>query len=142
MTSNPNLAPLTPAIVMDLRVSISYRGSADGAGHIGVPFMVYAPAEDAFVLHAYGSAQAMHSDPLVLAQVMRCERAEAGFIRRILSAQEPCDVATLAPDERARYAATQAHERRRLAQQHADASDALQRRARALDVSKISLDDI
>ncbi len=143
MEPNPHLLPLTPAVVMDLRASISTRGSADGTGdRLGVPFLVYSPSEDAFVLHAYGSAQAMHRDANVLGQLIRCERAEAGFIRRVLSSQEPCDVATLAPDARARYAATQASEKRRLALQAEEADEALRRRARAIDVSKISLDDI
>jgi hypothetical protein len=143
MTENPHLFPLTPAVVMDLRVSMSMRGSSDGTNdRIGVPFLVYSPSEDAFVLHAYGSPQAMHADPRVLAQVMRCERAEAGFIRRILSAQEPCDVATLSPDARARYAHTQAAEaaRRRLLAQ--EAAETLSRRASHIDPAKLSLDDL
>lgn len=143
MTSNPHLLPLTPPLIMDLRTSISHRGSSDGTNdRMGVPFLVYSPSEDAFILHAYGSAQAMHADPRVLGQMIRCERAEAGFIRRVLSAQEPCDIATLSPDVRARYAATQAQERARLAQQRTDAEDALKARSRAIDPAKISLDDI
>lgn len=143
MPSNPHLSPLTPALIMDLRTSVAFRGSADGTNdRLGVPFLVYSPSEDAFVLHAYGSAQAMHQDPRVLGQMIRCERAEPGFIRRVLSAAEPCDVATLAPDERARYAATQSQERRRLAQQREEAEEATRRFASHLDPAKISLDDI
>jgi len=143
MEPNPHLSPLTPAVVMALRTSITTRGSSDGTNdRMGVPFIVYVPSDDAFVLHAYGSPQAMHRDPRVLGQMMRCERAEAGFIRRVLSAQEPCDIATLAPDARARYAATQAQERARIAQQRQEAEEAQRARARVFDASRISLDDI
>jgi hypothetical protein len=140
---NPHLSPLTPALVMDLRGSVSTRGSADGTyDRVGVPFVVYSPSEDAFVLHAYGSAQAMHKDPRVLAQVMRCERAEAGFIRRILSALEPCDVATLEPDVRARHAQHRAQEAARQRQQAEDLRAAQLARRRVEDPSKLSLNDL
>lgn len=143
MTPNPHLIPLTPAVVMDLRASISTRGSADGTNdRLGVPFIVYSPSEDAFILHAYGSAQALHRDPCILGQLIRCERAEAGFIRRILSAQEPCDVATLSPDARARYSAARADEAARLHRQTQDFAEASRSRTRAIDPARIDLDMI
>lgn len=145
MPENPFLSPLTPAIIMDLRASISLRGSSDGTNdRLGVPFVLYIPSDDTFALHAYGSCQAMHQDPRVLAQMIRCERSEPGFIRRVLSANEPCDVATLGPDVRARYAATQAAERARLRQQaeETDEDRWRVRRASMIDPAKISLDDL
>lgn len=143
MPDNPHLSPLDPPTVMDLRTSISTRGSADGTfDRMGVPFIVYVPSEDAFVLHAYGSAQCLHSDPRVLAQVMRCERAEPGFIKRILNPQEPCDVATLGPDLRARYAAQRASDVARQRQQAEDLRDAQLARVRVIDPAKIDLDMI
>lgn len=145
MPENPHLEPLTPAIIMDLRISLPTRGSADGTNdRLGVPFIIYIPSDDVFCLHAYGSGQAVHADPRVLAQMIRCERAEPGFIRRVLSPEEPCTIATLAPDARARYAATQAAERARLRQQAEDTDEArwAVRRASMIDPAKISLDDL
>lgn len=137
------LPALTPAMVMDLRGSCAMRTSDDSTGdRMGVPFIVYIPSDDAFSLHAYGSPQAVHKDVRVLAQVIRCERAEAGFIRRILSPQEPCDVATLGPDRRARYAHAQAAAVARRRQDTEDALDARHRFYANLDVTKLSLDDI
>jgi hypothetical protein len=119
------------------------RGSVDGTNdRLGVPFIVYVPSDDAFCLHAYGSPQALHSDPRVLAQMIRCERAERGFIRRVLSPAEPCDIATLSPDRRARYAAHQAQERDRQRAARDLAESARVSLAKHIDPAKLDLDMI
>ena len=140
--SNPHLQPLTPADIMLLRASVSTR-SADGTnGSVGVPFIVYIPSDDAFALHAYGACQCVHEDPRLLAQMLRCERAEKGFIARVLSPLEPCTVAGLSPDERARFARHQANVREQQRASREAAEEAARRRANMIDPSCINLDNI
>ncbi len=142
MTDNPFVPALTPADVMDLRSTCTtLRGIYPGP-LLPHPYVIYLPADDLYCLCAYGSPQATSANPAVLAACMRAERSESGFIRRILSSDEPCDVATLAPDARARHAALVAQG---LAQRRQAAAEAEERRrsfARVIDPAKLSLDDI
>lgn len=142
MTDNPFVPALTPADVMDLRSTCTtLRGIYPGP-MLPHPYILYLPADDLFCLCAYGSPQAKSANPAVLAACLRAERAEAGFIRRILSSEEPCDVATLAPDARARHASLVAQEAARRRQAAQEADDRRLRLGSHLDPAKISLDDI
>lgn len=140
MDDNPHIPALTPANVMDLRTSITWRVN-DGTIP-EVPHIIYAASEDGFILRAYGRPMCQHRDPALLAKLLRCERAEPGFIRRILDTREPCDVATLAPDARAHQAALRAQEAARSRQLADDARDRQLARVRVIDPSRISLDDL
>ncbi len=132
---------LTATHIMDMRLSMPHRGSSDGS-RLGVPFMVYSPSEDAFILHNDGAVWALHRDPRVIAQMMACERAEPGFIRRVLSTAEPCDVASLSPDERAAHVAQARTEHLKRLAYEQDQREAVARRAAALNPTPLTLDDI
>lgn len=131
---------LTPTDIMDLRTSMHSRGADGTNGSVGAPFIVYVPSDQTYALHCDGLTWAVHRDPTVLCSMLRCERAERGFIRRVLSATEPCDVASLAPDARAAHEAAQrAEARKRLAYEQAE-REAVSRRLNALDASRLTLD--
>ena len=133
---------LTPTTILDLRASCPSLRNLGGGINMGVPYILYLPAEDTFCLHAYGSPQAKHADPAVLAECLRQERAEPGFIRRILSTAEPCDIASLDPAARAKHAAQRAQEAARAAAYRQEQDAAAKRRMSLLDASRLSLDDI
>lgn len=136
------IPPLTPADIMDLRASITYRGSSDSTNPLSVPFIVYGAPDGVFYLHAYGGCQCASSDPRVLGAMLAGERAEPGYIRRVLSPLTDCDTASLVPDDRV------ARERHRAAlaatarQAEAERAEAVRRRAHAIDVSKLDLEDL
>lgn len=92
---------LTIADVLDLRHNAHSLRHLGGGVNLGVPYILLIPADDVFCLHAYGSPQTTHRDARVLAECLRQERAEPGFIRRMLDATDPPDLATLNPAERA-----------------------------------------
>lgn len=133
---------LTPADVQDLRDSVRYRvsnGQGDPTAHI-----LYLPAEDRFLLRVDCRPMCASADITLLAACLRAERAEPGFVARIMDPAVDCRVASLAPD-------IAAAERRRLAGLNAEIaerarSDAERKRqshiAGRVDVSKISLDDL
>jgi len=115
---------------------------------MGVPFILYLPADDAFCLHAYGAPQAVHKDPALLAELLRQERAEPGFIRRTLDAAEPPDLATLDPAARLRQRSALAAESARQRQAALDDAEARReaasrlRYAPTVPITDISLDDL
>ncbi len=132
---------LTTEDVLDLRCSVRHPRIPDGT-HGSLPaFLVWLPAERAWALHHYGYTMAVGRLEVVAA-CARIERSETGFIRRIMDSAEPPDVASLAPDERAAYAARTREEERRRASYAAEVAATAQRRASMIDVSKIELGDL
>lgn len=131
---------LTPADIMDLRASLTWRVS-DGTVP-EVPHIIYSASEDGFILRAYGRPMAQHCDPAVLAECLRQERAEPGFIRRILDPREDAFMASLDPasavSAHARLAADAS--RARAYREEQDAASV--RRARQLNLTKIGLEDL
>lgn len=129
---------------MDLRTSVPTRVRAldTGLGTIGVPFILYLPADDAFALHAYGLMLATSPDPGVLAECLRQERAEPGFIRRILDPSHDAAVASLDPVSRRAHDAQRALEAhlQRVAAEERDA--AATRRTSQIDVARLDLSDL
>lgn len=142
--SEPAFYALTPTDIMALRLTCRGLRSLGGGVNMGAPYILYVPASETFCLHAYGSPQATSLDLNVLGAMLRAERAEPGFIRRVLGSEEPCDVATLDPAARARHAAQQAAERARQRLEADDNDEArwAARRASMMDPAKISLDDL
>ncbi len=69
------------------------------------------PADGLWCLHHNGRPQTKHADIALLGELCRQERAERGYIERVLSAAEAPDVASLDPEARA------AHTRLRTAEQ-------------------------
>lgn len=145
MTNAPHV--LTPANVQDLRDSIRWRvsnGRDDTWTDPGVAYIIWGPADGHYILRAYGRPMAASHDIAVLAACLRAERAEPGFIARILDPATDCRTASLSPDlaaaERRRLAALAAEVRSRAS------LDAELKRTRAVnrrvDVSKIELDDL
>jgi len=133
---------LTPILIMTLRTSIPPRGHIGGHDSVGVPYMIFAPAENAFILHLYGGPQAMHADPTVIGHLMRAERLEPGFVRRILSPLTDCETASLAPDDRSAREARRAAAAASARQLAAEADHARNRRAAVIDVSRLDLEDL
>lgn len=133
---------LTPAIVMDLRLSCPSLRNLGRGVNMGVPYILWLPADEVFCLHAYGSPQAKHPDASILGLMLKNERAEPGFIRRVLSPAEPCDAASLNPHARALYIKRRAAERASAEAYRAEQAAALLRRASLLDPAKLTLDDL
>jgi hypothetical protein len=137
-------SPLTPAIIMDLRTSVpaQVRCLDTGLGTIGVPFILHLPADDLFALHAYGLMLAVHADPRVLGECLRQERAEPGFIRRILDPREDVLAASLDPKGRAVLAAQRRMEAAKQADYARSQEAAIERRTSHLNLTAIGLDDL
>lgn len=109
---------------------------------MGVPYILWLPADETFCLHAYGSPQCKHPDAGVLGEMLKNERIEPGFIKRVLSAAEAPDIASLNPHA---YRAAHAHheaERRKIEAAQQAEREAAGRRLSAFEVSRISLDDL
>lgn len=133
---------LTVDDVLMLRASIKWRIAVTLPDSL--PRIVYNPSEEAYALHHDGHIQCQHADITVLAALLRGERAERGFIHRVVSASEPPDAATLAPDAYAARRAAQGAEAARI-RLWADEQAALARRDAELrqpNVANLSLDDL
>ena len=139
-------SPITPAQIMDLRASMRAAIPLDTStiGQFAHPSIIYLASDDAFGLVHGSRLKAVSADPALLAHILRCERAEPGFIDRILDPAEDCRMAALDP-----HAARL--ERQRARSEHlkseADAlakSEALRRRNSILrpDASTLELDDL
>lgn len=139
---------LSIADVLDLRLNAHSLRHLGGGVNLGVPYILLIPADDVFCLHAYGSPQTTHKDARVLAECLRQERAEPGFIQRLLDGREPPDLATLNPAERMdRRRAQAAYEAsmRAAAQARAEAERTAASRLRYTPqkpLSDLSLDDL
>lgn len=133
---------LSAADVSDLRSSVRWR--LHDHGEVAAAWINYSPTDDAFILHAYGHTQAISSDLRVLAACLRCERAETGFIARILDTREDVSLASLAPDLAAE-ARRRAYDERAKAEAASAARLEAQRRRNSIlptDVSGFDLDDL
>lgn len=127
---------LTPAEIMDLRVSCRTLRNIGGGLNAGFPYILYIPSDEVFCVCFNGSPQAKHFDPRVLGALLSGERAEPGYIKRILSANEPCDIAAASPRMRSTYHTT--HAQREAEEAHA----ASLRRLAAFNPAAISLEDL
>lgn len=133
---------LTVSDVLTLRASIHWRLAVPLPDSL--PRIVYSASDDLYVLHHDGHIQCQHADIGVLAALLRGERAERGFIFRVVSASEPPDAATLAPDAYAARRAALAAEAARI-RLWADEQAQLARRDAELrqpNVANLSLDDL
>lgn len=128
--------------VLTLRASIRWRLAVTLPDSL--PRIVYSASDDLYVLHHDGHIQCQHEDVAVLAALLRGERAERGFIHRVVSATEPPDAATLAPDAYAARHRTLAAEAAHI-RLWADEQAQLARRDEELrqpNVANLSLDDL
>lgn len=144
---------LTPADICDLRLSMRKAPAASAMDHstfgraerdTGAPYILYLSADDAYLLRAYGSAQCTHANPAILAACLRNERAEPGFIRRVLDPSYTIEEASLDP---AGALASRRH-RERLnhdAKARSDEADEARRAfkfKRTINVTEFDLDDL
>lgn len=136
MTTIP---PLTPHAVLTLRASVRWRGQVDiDAG--AATLVTYSASERAFQLSAYGRVMALSPDPLPLCAMLVQERAESGFIARLLDTAVDPETACLDPAQRAARI-TQINAAKALTRQHTETT-AANRRLQALRPSSVSLDDL
>ncbi len=133
---------LTTEDVLTLRASCKGLRNLGGGVDLGTPYILFLPADGVFCLHAYGSPQAKHASAALLGLMLQNERAEPGFIRRVLSAVEPPDLASLSPAAHRAETERRAAERRKREAYEAEQAATAARRASALDVSKLTLDDL
>lgn len=137
---------LTPADIILLRTSIRRAIPLDNSsiGQFAFPSIIYLPADDAFGLVYQSRMRAVSTDARVLAQCLRCERAEPGFIERILNAEVDCAIASLSPDL-ARAASARAYEERVRAREAAEARQRTAQRRETIapgDITLTTLDDL
>jgi hypothetical protein len=107
---------LTPADIMELRASVRWRLSDQGAGGptragdliSSIPFICYAREDrmaqnapgydpEAFVLHTQGHMRAISKRIEMLGECLRQEFAQPGFMVRVMDERENCEVALLDP---------------------------------------------
>jgi hypothetical protein len=133
---------LTPADIMDLRASLKWRTS-NGESPL-YPHIIYLPADEAFLLVVDGRRMAVSKDPEVLAACLRNERAEPGYVRRVLDSTDDVQLAALNPaeaaQERSRRNAEAAALRAR--QEEERATQMRLRNARSVDPATFTLDDL
>ena len=127
--------------MQDLRDSVRWRLHDHWAVDGLPPFITYLPADDAWALHAYGHTQAASRRLDVLAACLRCERAEPGFIRRILDTREDARLMSLTPDLAAAERQRAGIERQRAAQAAADRAAQAARIAAMKRPERLDLDD-
>lgn len=137
----PPVSALTPAQITDLRASIRYRGATVGKDAESV-YVIYYPADAAFGLVVGSRLMAISADLEALASCLVAERAERGFIARVLDSAEPPDGASLDPAGRARANASRAADAARLRLQEDADADYARRRASHIDVAKLDLEDL
>lgn len=138
---------LTPAAVQTLRDSLHWRvanGREDNWDTPGVALIIWSASDSLYILRCGGRPMAQSADIAPLAACLRAERAEPGFIARIMDPATDCRTASLAPDaalaEKHRLSALQAEIRA-----HTQSSAETKRHVsvkRRVDVSKITLDDL
>lgn len=141
----PDIPVLTPVDVSTLRASIRWRGTVGANVHTSQ--IVWIASDETFGLISDGRIMATSADVRILAACLIAERAEPGYIRRIIDSTEPPDVATLDPAARLaakRRSDANAARIRELNRQSAEA--ARQRRIGAwrgeIDPTTVDLDDI
>jgi hypothetical protein len=85
---------------------------------------------------------AQHRDPAVLAECLRQERAEPGFIRRILDPREDAFLAALDPASAAATRSAREADASRARVYREELDHARNRRAAVIDVSRLDLEDL
>jgi len=134
---------LTPTHVAELRASVTRSLRSLGGGvDLGVPYILYLPADGLFCLHAYGSPQAKHASAAVLGACLVSERAEPGFIRRVLDTSLDCELVLRDHDTRAAHIQAERDRRDQSLAQSAEAEEArwAARRSALIDPRLVELD--
>lgn len=90
---------LSPADIMDLRLAAKSRGFIHDGVNVGYPFITYIMSDNTYALHSQGFTVAVHADAEVMAAMLRNERIEPGYIRRVTDPKVPIDEAAMSPEE-------------------------------------------
>ncbi len=133
--TQPPASCLTPALVLELRGSIRWRIN-DGSVR-PEPHILWGQSMETYILWTDGRPQCAHADIGVLGYLLRAERAEPGFVARMLDTTFDPETMSLEPVEReARQAAireARALEKQRLLD---EANERAERAARLRNVPK------
>lgn len=133
---------LTPAQITDLRASLRTRATVGALVHEA--YITYLPADAAFLLVCDGRAMALSADLSALAACLIQERAERGYILRVLDATAPPDEASLDPASRQQAFAQRQASAARIRELERQADEKRRERIRRglVDVAKLTLDDL
>ena len=137
---------ISPADLMDLRASMRRAIPLDTASHgaFAAPMIIYLPADNAFGLVVNSRMRAVSANIALLGACLRCERAERGWIDRVLDSAEDVRLAALQPDlalaERNRI--RNEHARIREAQERAAEASKRRADAAAKNPATLTLDDL
>lgn len=135
-----NHRPLTPADVQSLRQSLRWRGTVGDHAHTAQ--IVYLPADGHFALINDNRLMATSADLATLGACLIAERAESGFIRRILDPATDCETACLDPKARADTIAQRRADAARVRLLNEAAEADARRRRFQIDVTKLDLEDL
>ena len=138
---------LSAADVMLLRENAPRVVTPTGWPRGVAPCAIYIPADHSFALIHNGYLQTRCPRIEPLAALMQGERQEREYIHRILSAEEPCDLASLAPSDRDSALSRAAEERAKRDLYTAAQTAAAVRRAAiipptAAEIAALDLDDL
>lgn len=137
-------APALMTLRCRLRSSGFVRDGSEGV-MLAAPWVTYLLASHEYVLHNQGYVIAITPSDDVACYLLRNERIEPGYVRRILDPALPIDVALEPPEERRAWTVQQnANAATARAQRDADALAAQRRRTQLqpLDASGMSIEDL
>lgn len=147
--NEPEPYTLTAPDLMDLRLRMNRTGGfiSDGVGGVlaQAPWVTYIMTDHAYALHSGGFTVAITPKDEVACWLLRNERIEPGFVRRILDPALPIDVALEPPEERRAYQRQQnANAATARAQAAEDDAEARRRRTqlKPLDASSLTIEDL
>lgn len=140
---------LSEADLMTLRVRMNRSGGLISDGVTGVlaqaPWVTYILSEHAYALHSGGFTVAITPSDDLACYLLRNERIEPGYVRRILDPALPVDVALQPPEDRRAWQAARNAEAATARQQRAEAEEQARRRRtqlKPLDASDLTIEDL
>lgn len=145
----PSTYTLTAPDLMTLRTCMNRSGGFISDGVTGVlaqaPWVTFILTDNAYALHSGGFTVAITPSDEVACFLLRNERIEPGYVRRILDPALPIDIALEPPEDRRAWQAARNAEAATQRQQRAEAEDAARRRRtqlQPLDASGMSIEDL
>lgn len=135
---------LTPADIMDLRLSVRALVADPTGATLIAPCVRYNPAGDTYELHQQGNVLCAHPRGEVILALLRAERFEPGYIRRALDPQYTIEEAAQDADEaeRARRKRAASDASTRAFQRAQEDAERARRRATPAEPFTGSLDDL
>ena len=137
---------LTPADVMDLRLSVRSRIPDPTADVALAPCVRYNAAQDSYELHGNGNVLCWSHKGEVILALLRAERFEPGYIRRALDPAYTIEEAAASADDAERSRRDRAASEAQVRLQRREAEEAAGRQLRAAlpqaTIDALSLDDL